>query len=102
MWGGPVLFLQAKNAPFYIDDIPEEFNRPSQVLHEWFGHRISDYRRVILVYAVNTYLTRELKHLAYAAGASGNVVHILDAVDILHAEELKSDYSIERDNLTVF
>ena len=99
IWAGPVLYLQAKNSAFSITNMPEEFNRVSNILREWFG-RSMDCRTIIRVYAVNTVLTKELKESAHlAAGNAG--IHVLDAADILSAEALPPDYRDLRDSLTI-
>jgi hypothetical protein len=84
-WGGPIVYFQAKNSAFSIRDIPGEFMRPSDVLLDWFGRRIDVSRRLIMVYGVNTILSTEMKERAFQA-SSGNGCHIIDAVDIVHAE----------------
>ena len=101
VWGGPIVFLQAKNCPFSIRDIPEEFNRAADILYEWFGRRIANCRTVIRVYAVNTLLTSTLKDRVFQAGGGGSCIHVLDAADILAAEELPSNYKDLRDELTL-
>lgn len=100
-WGGPVVFFQAKNCAFSIREIPEEFHRPADVLFDWFGRSIAQCRTVIRVYAVNSLLTNRFKDRAYQAGSGGPCIHVLDATDILAAEELPSNYKDLRDELTL-
>jgi hypothetical protein len=100
-WGGPIVFFQAKNCAFSIRDVPEEFHRASDILFDWFGRQIAQCRTVIRVYAVNTLLTNEFKVRAYQAGSGGPCIHVLDAADILAAEELPSNYKDLRDKLTL-
>lgn len=83
---GPLLFLQAKNAPYNIHDIPEEFLRTSDILCSWFGRKIDGVRDVVRVFAVNTVFTNEFKERAFQAGGPSGGCHIIDAVDILLAE----------------
>jgi hypothetical protein len=101
-WGGPVVYLQAKNTGFSIRDIPEEFHRASEALQHWFGRRVDHTRRIIPVYAVNTVFTLELKERAFEACGAGNGYHVLDAVDILHVEGLPPDYLTSRDSHLCF
>ncbi len=101
VWGGPIVYLQAKNCSFSIKELPEEFNRVSDILYNWFGRRIDHGRSIVRVYAVNTLLTSELKGRVYQAGGSASCIHVLDAVDILAAETLPSNYKDLRHTLTL-
>lgn len=101
VWGGPIVFLQAKNCSFSIRELPEEFNLVSDILYRWFGRRIDHCRSILRVYAVNTVLTSELKGRVYQAGGSASCIHVLDAVDILAAEAMPSNYKDLRDTLTL-
>ena len=83
---GPLLFLQAKNTPYDIHNIPDEFLRTSDILCSWFGRRIDGVRDVVRVFAVNTVFTNEFKERAFRAGGPSGGCHIIDAVDILLAE----------------
>jgi hypothetical protein len=85
-WGGPVVFLQAKNSSFDRAKFGGDLMRVSDALQEWFGHRIDKVRKVVTVCAVNTVLTSELKQRAFAACSDASGYHILDSVDILFAE----------------
>src|SRR5262249_5335398 len=96
-WGGPIVYLQAKNSAFSIRALPPEFHRVRDILHEWFGRRM-DSRALVKVYAVNTLLTKQLKERASSAGSE---LHLLDAADILGAENLTADYQTLRDTLTL-
>jgi hypothetical protein len=100
-WGGPIVFLQAKNAPFNIRKIPTEFHRISDVLYEWFGRRMDRYRSIIPVFAVNTMLTRELKERAFEGAQPHGGFHIIDAVDILHAEQFPHGVPAEYNQVTM-
>ncbi len=100
-WGGPVVMFQAKNAGFSIRDIPTEFSRASDVLLEWFGKRINQHRAVISVFAVNTVFTRELKERAFESNGNQRGYHIIDAVDILHAETHPSEFFREMGSFQV-
>ena len=91
-WNGPVVFLQAKNAAFSVRQIPEEFARMSDVLLEWFGKRIDRYRTIMPVYAVNTLFTREMKEHLFESYPHRPGIHILDAADILHAENTPREF----------
>lgn len=95
-WAGPVVFLQAKNASFSRDP-PSEFMRVSDVMLHWFGNRLDQSRTVVRVLAVNSILTHDMKARAFRAVGAGNGYHVLDAVDILLAEQLDSDYASRRD-----
>lgn len=101
VWGGPIVYLQAKNCSFSIKEMPEEFNRVSDILYKWFGRRIDQCRSIVRVYAVNTLLTSEYKDRVYQAGGNASCIHVLDAVDILAAETLPSNYKDLRDTLTL-
>jgi hypothetical protein len=91
-WGGPIVCLQAKNAEFSITDLPQEFLRLSDVLFPWFGRRVDQRRAIIPVYAVNTVLTIETKERVFEAAGSPRGLHIVDAVDILLAENSTDDH----------
>src|SRR5258705_68155 len=56
-WSGPIIYFQAKNTQFSIDDVPGEFFRVSDVLLEWFGRRLDQGRSLIRVFGVNSVLT---------------------------------------------
>jgi hypothetical protein len=101
-WGGPVVFLQAKNSSFDRAKFAEHLTRASFALQEWFGHRIDTVRNVITVFAVNTVLTTDLKHSAFADCGLGSGYHVLDSVDILFAETESVDARSRRDELIEF
>lgn len=100
-WGGPVFFFQAKNVDFTIKEIPNEFARMSDVLNDWFGKRINHYRHIVPVFGVNTVLTLEAKAAAFLA-AGTHPVHIIDAVDILCFEFVKSDHIARKADCLIF
>jgi hypothetical protein len=101
-WGGPLVFLQAKNSSFDRAKFAGDLLRVSDALQEWFGHRIDKVRSVITVCAVNTVLTTDLKHRAFTACSAGSGYHILDSVDILFAETESVDARTRRDELIEF
>ncbi len=101
-WGGPLVFLQAKNSSFDRAKFAEHLTRASFALQEWFGHRIDTVRNVITVFAVNTVLTTDLKHSAFADCGLGSGYHVLDSVDILFAETESVDARSRRDELIEF
>jgi hypothetical protein len=100
-WGGPILALQAKNAEFSITDLPQEFMRISEVLLPWFGRRIDQRRATVPIYAVNTVLTTEMKEKAFEACGGQRGLHILDAVDVLLAEQSPKDLFVEHSRLQI-
>jgi hypothetical protein len=86
-WGGPVAFYQSKNTGFDLESHPEEFSRIPSIAEDWFGKKMNAGRRIIPVLALNTVLSIDLKERIYAErGEQG--VHIIDAVDILAAENV--------------
>ena len=86
-WGGPIAFYQSKNTGFDLENYPEEFGRIPAIAEAWFGKKVDLGRQVIPVLALNTVLTIDLKEKIYSErGRHG--VHIIDAVDILAAEEV--------------
>lgn len=87
-WGGPVAFYQSKNTGFDLQSHPEEFNRIPSIAQDWFGKKVNLGRHVIRVLALNTVLTIDLKEKIYAERGEQSGVHIIDAVDILAAEEV--------------
>ena len=101
-WGGPLIFLQAKNAPFDREKFGADVLRASDALQEWFGHRVDKLRQVIVVCAVNTVLTTELKEKAFAACVGSAGYHIFDCVDIVLAETRTPDHILARDTATEF
>ena len=87
-WGGPIAFYQSKNTGFDLESHPEEFSRIPSIAEDWFGKKINAGRRILPVLALNTVLTIDLKERIYAARGEFHGVHIIDAVDILAAENL--------------
>jgi hypothetical protein len=87
-WGGPIAFYQSKNTGFDLESHPEEFSRIPSIAEDWFGKKINAGRRIIPVLALNTVLTIDLKERIYAERGELHCVHIIDAVDILAAEDL--------------
>jgi len=86
-WGGPVAFYQSKNTGFDLWSHPEEFSRIPAIAEDWFGKKMNAGRRIIPVLALNTVLSIDLKERIFAErGEHG--VHIIDAVDILAAENV--------------
>lgn len=68
---------------------------------DWFGRPIDQRRSVIPVYAVNTVFTSELKEGVFRAAGAGRGYHVIDAVDILHAENLPRTFRRTRDFLHI-
>jgi hypothetical protein len=96
------MYLQSKNSPFDIRNVPGEFLRVSDTILHWFGRRVDQGRSLICVYAVNTVFTAEMKEWAFAAaGGQARGYHILDAVDILLAESAAEACVAQRDLLLV-
>ncbi len=95
-WGGPIAFYQSKNTGFDLEAHPEEFSRIPSIAEDWFGRRINTCRRIIPVLALNTVLTIELKEKIYTGRGELCGVHILDAVDILAAENLPTNHGTFR------
>ena len=87
-WGGPLFFVQAKNSSFDRGKCTSDLARLSDALQEWFGRHVDKFRSVIPVVAMNTVLTLELKEKAFHACNAGAGFHILDAVDVIHAETM--------------
>jgi hypothetical protein len=100
-WGGPIVFYQAKNTNFRLDDHPEEFARIPAICLDWVGVRHTQQRSVIRVFASNTVLTLEKKHEIYTArGDSG--AHMIDAVDIAMVEFTRANSRLRRQACQVF
>jgi hypothetical protein len=91
-WGGPIAFYQSKNTGFDLQSHPEEFSRIPAITEDWFGKRVSLGRRVIPVLALNTVLTIELKEKIYMERGELQGVHMIDAVDILAAENVPATH----------
>jgi hypothetical protein len=98
-WGGPLVYLQAKNMDFDMSDAPPEFQNIGNVVRHWFGRSLDLGRSVLSVLAVNTVVTLEMKHHAFQCCGPGKGYHLIDAVDILHAESLPSTFVTKRDVL---
>jgi hypothetical protein len=92
-WGGPVAFYQSKNTGFDLESHPEEFSRIPAIAEDWFGKKINAGRRIIPVLALNTVLSIELKEKIYSQRGEQQGVHIIDAVDILGAEEVAATHN---------
>jgi hypothetical protein len=89
---GPIAFYQSKNTGFDLQSHPEEFSRIPAITEDWFGKRVSLGRRVIPVLALNTVLTIELKEKIYMERGELQGVHMIDAVDILAAENVPATH----------
>ena len=87
-WGGPVAFFQSKNTGFDLQSPPEEFSRIPSIVEDWFGKKMTARRQIIRVLALNTVLTIDLKEKICIERGEQSGAHIIDAVDILAAEDV--------------
>lgn len=91
-WGGPIAFYQSKNTGFDLEAYPEELARVPSILQDWHGKKVNSGRRIIRILALNTVLSIELKESIYEDRGEELGVHIIDAVDVLAAEETPSTH----------
>ena len=98
-WGGPLVFVQAKNSGFDRDRFAGDLLVASSAFEEWFGRKLDKSRRVIPVIAVNSVFTQEAKEAVFEDCLGSEGYHILDSADILCAES--GSYRRKRDSLVI-
>jgi hypothetical protein len=101
LWGGPIVYFQAKNSSFELEDYANELARVPEILNDWFGTYLNQKRCVIPVCALNTIMTIELKERIFQARGSAGF-HVLDAVDVLAAENCDAEHELMKPAFTVF
>ena len=101
LWGGPVVYFQAKNSSFELEDYANELGRVPEILNDWFGVYLNQRRFVIPVCALNTIMTIELKERNFQARGL-TAFHVLDAVDVLAADLCDPEHELMKPACKIF
>jgi hypothetical protein len=102
LWGGPIVYFQAKNSSFELEDYANELARIPEIMNDWFGGYLNQRRRIIPVCALNTIMTIELKERNFQARGEAAGFHILDAVDMLASDLCDPEHDLMKSSCTIF
>jgi hypothetical protein len=101
LWGGPIVYFQAKNSSFELDEYANELARVPEILKDWFGVYLNQRRQIVPVCALNTVMTIELKERMFQArGTAG--FHVLEAVDVLASDLCDPEHELMKPSCTIF